>query len=119
MIHWEGYPTEEDTWEPAETVKHAQELIAKFHADYPDKPALPAMRLWYMHKEDEIKELEENPKLFHYIYGMPGEGFRKPSKLTSIDMIVSLNPQQAKKSPSSTTRPPPIPSRSNMTCMDL
>ena len=45
LVHWEGYPTEEDTWEPAENVKHAQELITKFHADYPEKPAPPAMRL--------------------------------------------------------------------------
>ena len=48
-----------------------------------------------MHKEDKLKELKDNPKLFHYIYGMPGEGFKKPNKLTNIDMIVPLNPQQA------------------------
>ena len=47
-----------------------------------------------MHKEDELKELEENPKLFHYIYGTPGEGFKKPNKPMNIDVIVPLNPQQ-------------------------
>ena len=95
MVHWEGYPTEEDTWEPVENVKNAQELIMKFHADYPDKPAPPAVTVRYMHREDELKALEENPRLFHYIYGTSGEGFKKPNRPASIDVTVPLNPQQA------------------------
>jgi hypothetical protein len=31
LVHWEGYPTEEDTWEPIENVKNAQKLIEQFH----------------------------------------------------------------------------------------
>jgi chromodomain-containing protein len=31
LVHWKGYPREEDTWEPEENVIHAKEKVEKFH----------------------------------------------------------------------------------------
>ena len=39
LVHWEGYPREEDTWEPADNVKNAQELIDEFHHLNPRRPS--------------------------------------------------------------------------------
>ena len=39
FIHWQGYNIDQRTWEPAENVENAPELIQQFHATYPNKPA--------------------------------------------------------------------------------
>ena len=39
MVHWKGYPNEEDTWEPASTLtQDAPDLVAKYHKDNPGAP---------------------------------------------------------------------------------
>jgi hypothetical protein len=38
-IDWEGYTPEERTWEPAESVEHAADVVADFHRRYPKRPA--------------------------------------------------------------------------------
>jgi len=39
LVFWRGYPPSEGTWEPAENLIHAQDLINQFHKRYPNKPA--------------------------------------------------------------------------------
>jgi hypothetical protein len=36
-VKWKGY--QEWTWEPHAHVAHCQDLVAEFHARYPDKPS--------------------------------------------------------------------------------
>jgi hypothetical protein len=46
-IDWEGYTPEERTWESAESVEHAADVVADFHRRYPNRPAphdIPAQR---------------------------------------------------------------------------
>jgi len=31
LVHWKGYPREEDTWEPEENVVHAKKKVEEFH----------------------------------------------------------------------------------------
>src|SRR6202008_1710536 len=38
LMHWKGYPSEEDTWEPEKNVAHSPEAIADFHRRYPSAP---------------------------------------------------------------------------------
>ena len=33
LIHWKGYPSEEDTWEPLRELTHCDELIQEFNAN--------------------------------------------------------------------------------------
>jgi hypothetical protein len=34
-VHWKGYPSYDDTWEPLSNLDHAKEAIADFHAVHP------------------------------------------------------------------------------------
>jgi hypothetical protein len=36
LIHWEGYPREDDTWEPLANVEHAMKMVGWFQWDNPD-----------------------------------------------------------------------------------
>ena len=38
LVSSEGYPEEENTWEPASAVHHLRKLISSFDKNYPDKP---------------------------------------------------------------------------------
>ena len=38
FILWEGYPEEENTWEPSSAVIHLRKLISTFHKEHPEKP---------------------------------------------------------------------------------
>ena len=38
LVDWLGYSPSERTWEPVEHVANAQDLLADFHQQYPDKP---------------------------------------------------------------------------------
>ena len=91
LVHWEGYPREEDTWEPAENLKHAQELITEFHEQYPDKPM--AMIIRTMNREDKLKDFLKYPKLYNYIFDTPGDGFQTPKPSTNLDVILPLSPE--------------------------
>jgi hypothetical protein len=31
LVFWQGYPHSEATWEPAENLVHAQDLVNRFH----------------------------------------------------------------------------------------
>jgi hypothetical protein len=38
LVHWKGYPHEEDTWEPRSNLTHAQELLDDFYRKNPEAP---------------------------------------------------------------------------------
>jgi hypothetical protein len=45
LVHWQGFPISDSTWEPAIHLEHSQDLIKNFHAQYPTKPGpFPAPR---------------------------------------------------------------------------
>jgi hypothetical protein len=37
LVHWKGYPNEEDTWEPLRMLKGAEEAIQDYHKRFPEK----------------------------------------------------------------------------------
>ena len=37
-VHWKGYPIADRTWEPAEFLENAAELVQDFHREHPEKP---------------------------------------------------------------------------------
>ena len=39
LVDWSGYTPNDRTWEPAENVTNAPELLQEFHRCYPDKPS--------------------------------------------------------------------------------
>jgi len=41
LVKWKGFPTSDSTWEPAEHLKHAPELITDFYRRYPNEEGAP------------------------------------------------------------------------------
>jgi hypothetical protein len=39
LVDWLGYTPNDRTWEPAENLDNASELVAEFHRQYPEKPS--------------------------------------------------------------------------------
>ena len=39
LVDWLGYTPNDRTWEPAENLDNASELVAQFHCQYPEKPS--------------------------------------------------------------------------------
>jgi hypothetical protein len=39
LVQWKGYPISENSWEPAQLVKNASQLVKSFHSQYPTKPS--------------------------------------------------------------------------------
>ncbi len=40
LVLWNGYPEEENTWEPLLAVIHLRNLISIFHKEHPEKPTV-------------------------------------------------------------------------------
>ena len=40
LVHWKGYAAKDDTWEPIDMLKNAQEAIAEFHERHPTAPRI-------------------------------------------------------------------------------
>jgi hypothetical protein len=40
LVNWKGFAAKDDSWEPIENLKNAQEAIAEFHERHPDAPRL-------------------------------------------------------------------------------
>ena len=38
LVHWKGFDSSEDTWEPAGNVANAPDHVKDFHLRYPSKP---------------------------------------------------------------------------------
>lgn len=45
LVHWKGYPTADDTWEPAAGVKHLRRLLRSYHKDNPLKPTANSLAI--------------------------------------------------------------------------
>jgi len=87
LVHWKGYPREEDTWIPVSNVKNAPELVRDFHHRNPDRPApTNNIRLMCIINPDE--------RLFDELDGVQGEGFRSEPIPDSPDVILTLTTVQ-------------------------
>ena len=40
LVHWKGFTSKDDTWEPLENLNNAKEAVAEYHARHPTAPRL-------------------------------------------------------------------------------
>ena len=79
LVHWKGFPREEDTWEPVENLGNAPEKITEFHRLHPSAPRPIQTRLRYSALEN-FTEIPKNNKLFDWNNGkLPGKLSRIPA----------------------------------------
>ena len=44
LVHWEGYPVKDRSWEPAANLANSQDLVQQFHLDNPLRPGPSSLR---------------------------------------------------------------------------
>ena len=123
LVHWKGYPREEDSWEPAKNVQHATQVVADFHRQNPSrpkatnaihwspKPSLPPLptinarcsnirAVRFEVENDETRgdsEREEDiahPRLYNHETNVHGEEFKRITSSSHTDVILPLSPEQ-------------------------
>jgi hypothetical protein len=122
LVHWEGYPREEDTWEPEATMKEdAPDDVDEFHAKNPTRPThadIPAPRSRNVRQvvmEDESDKYPQSkyPRIYDERTNTRGEGFHKPTMPTGVDMILPRTPEQVdmllRKTDPEDALPPALP----------
>jgi hypothetical protein len=45
LVHWKGYPSEEDTWELLSNLENAQEVLQQYHQQHPTAPHNPSFQM--------------------------------------------------------------------------
>jgi RNase H-like domain found in reverse transcriptase/Reverse transcriptase (RNA-dependent DNA polymerase)/Integrase zinc binding domain/Chromo (CHRromatin Organisation MOdifier) domain len=101
LVHWEGYPREEDTWEPVDNVKNAPELIDEFHRLNPRRPS-PTNNIRRLVKAEyhdgpkatKSQDISQRdyPRIYDEETGIHGEGYVSPKPIPNIDVILPLTP---------------------------
>jgi hypothetical protein len=84
LVHWKGYPHEENTWEPELNVKNSKDLIDAFHQKHVNAPRrLPAgVTLRFLQRIQYTEEAASGIPLYPWDNGkLPG----KPSRLSRVD----------------------------------
>ena len=84
LVHWKGYPREEDTWEPEENVVHAKKKVEEFHHRNLLRPSLT----------NNIRTITKphllDPRLYNETTNTLGDGFKTPKPTPSFDVILPL-----------------------------
>jgi hypothetical protein len=105
LVHWKGYPREEDTWEPEKNVAHAKELVEEFHHRNPLRPSL-TKNIRAITKPDL-----SDPRLYDETTDTLGEGFIPPKPTLSSDVILPLPPELLDDLIHTRSLPPPLLAR--------
>ena len=83
LIHWKGYPHEEDTWKPILNLTNIQRLINEFHQRHPNKPS----------QTNDVQRINfscDDTCLYNPTMNTPRTSVIIPSQTTSLNMIVSV-----------------------------
>ena len=86
LVHWEGYPREEDSWEPAKHVTKAPELVEEFHRQNPQRPS-PTNNIRVVEVDHPLLD----PKLYNEYTNTLGKGFVPLVPRTCSDVILPLS----------------------------
>jgi transposase InsO family protein len=83
LVHWKGYPHEENTWEPPSHLQHAWKKVDEYHR----KKSLPLVLPL------TIRTIEINdPRLFDPLDGVAGINFTHTLIPIPVDVIIPLTP---------------------------
>ena len=108
LVHWEGFPREDDSWEPAKNLEHSSDLIVQFHQDHPNRPSLT-------NTIRHIESIPSDPRLYDEQTNCPGKDFHRPlldHTITDVvlpvvppimDDIIARSPVELWKSPPPST----------------
>src|SRR5580700_9305660 len=93
LVHWKGYPNEEDTWEPIENLKNAQEAVDVFEGT-----TITFINRRVSHTDVETAELKwKNPKEFSLLFNEGCDAARQRGRLRkpldSVDAVIPLTPE--------------------------
>jgi Chromo (CHRromatin Organisation MOdifier) domain len=89
MVDWKGYGPEERTWEPAENVANAAEVLAAYHCQYPQRPSPADVQSSQPRGTSTVKEggvllrtlLPQRLRDTVHANGVPGEGGLQGSEI--------------------------------------
>jgi hypothetical protein len=110
LVHWRGYPREDDTWEPVSNLRNSPRLVQEFHTANPHRPS-PSNGIRTLGTGSDSLDGSENddedltlarlvsqaeapsdPRLYNEFTGQPGSTFalpRRPQEVTDIIMPIT------------------------------
>jgi hypothetical protein len=102
LVHWKGYPREDDTWEPAANVKNSPDLVEEFHQAHPKRPS-PTNNVRSQITASEPPdiavarlvsqvEVAHDQRLYDEFTQQPGIGYQRSQPTPCNDALLMLTP---------------------------
>jgi hypothetical protein len=100
LVHWKGYPREEETWEPVSNITNAKDAVRDFHRAHPNAPCpINTRQLKFVPiTVDNSVPRDDNKQVFDWTKGkLPGKSSRPQHSEPVSDIVLYIQPEHMTK----------------------
>jgi hypothetical protein len=100
LVHWKGYPREEETWEPVSNIMDAKDAIKDFHRAHPNAPHptnTRQLKFVPITVDDSVPH-NATKQVFDWTKGkLPGKPSRLRDSKTTTNVVLYIRPEHMTK----------------------